>query len=228
MLVAYLLSDLLPQCGLHICIAARYYLKPFVVGAEEQNGFDVSQLSPLTAKHLKASGNQHSPIIKDFHWDGLSTRQWTWQLVLRFQLGRGQHWKLDTPTCWSCCGSEWVRDDWASSLVSPVVSFAFSLLLTCELQTHDHFGSYWQGVCSPRKTIATAQSLYNRFDLLFPRKDFNRYVYLSPTDTGSMKGVSLACLYVSARMHDLLKKSHDILLVSCAACYPQPAVRSSQ
>ena len=29
---------------------------------------------------------------------------------------------------------------------------------------------------SPRKTIATAQSLYHRFHLFFPRKDFNSFV----------------------------------------------------
>lgn len=33
---------------------------------------------------------------------------------------------------------------------------------------------------SPRKTIATAQNLYHRFHLFFPRKDFIYQVQLTP------------------------------------------------
>ncbi|PAV16818.1 cyclin [Pyrrhoderma noxium] len=54
----------------------------------------------------------------------------------------------------------------------------------------------------PRRTIATAQNLYHRFHLFFPRKDFNYFF------------VTTACLYVSAKMHDTLKKPRDILMVS--------------
>jgi len=37
-------------------------------------------------------------------------------------------------------------------------------------------------LCSPRKTIATAQILYHRFHLFFPRKDFNYIVRPSAQD----------------------------------------------
>ncbi|KAH8109802.1 cyclin-like protein [Phellopilus nigrolimitatus] len=66
----------------------------------------------------------------------------------------------------------------------------------------------------PRKTIATAQSLYHRFHLFFPRKDFNYY------------DVTMACLYVSTKMHDTLKKPRDILMVSYTVRYPELAARS--
>ncbi|TDL23296.1 cyclin-like protein [Rickenella mellea] len=66
----------------------------------------------------------------------------------------------------------------------------------------------------PRKTIATAQNLYHRFHLFFPRKDFNYY------------DVTLACLYVSTKMHDTLKKPRDILMVAYAVRFPELAARS--
>jgi len=66
----------------------------------------------------------------------------------------------------------------------------------------------------PRKTIATAQCLYHRFHLFFPRKDFN---YID---------VCLACTYVSTKMHDTLKKPRDILMVSYAVRFPDLAARS--
>ncbi|KAF7314439.1 Cyclin N-terminal domain-containing protein [Mycena kentingensis (nom. inval.)] len=60
----------------------------------------------------------------------------------------------------------------------------------------------------PRRTIATAQTLYHRFHLFFPRKDFP---YID---------VSLAALYVSTKMHDTLKKPRELLAVSYAIQYP--------
>ncbi|KAJ3525032.1 hypothetical protein NM688_g8465 [Phlebia brevispora] len=66
----------------------------------------------------------------------------------------------------------------------------------------------------PRKTIATAQNLYHRFHLFFPRKDF------------SYHDVSLAALYVSTKMHDTLKKPRDILMVSYAVRFPELAAKS--
>lgn len=68
--------------------------------------------------------------------------------------------------------------------------------------------------CSPRKTIATAQNLYHRFHLFFPRKDFNYH------------DVSLAALYVSTKMHDTLKKPREILMVSYAVRFPELAAKS--
>ncbi|WVQ78735.1 hypothetical protein IAT38_000822 [Cryptococcus sp. DSM 104549] len=61
----------------------------------------------------------------------------------------------------------------------------------------------------PRKTIATAQTLYMRFHLFFPYKDFNY------TD------VSLSTLYVSSKLHDTLKKPRDIILASYPLRFPQ-------
>ncbi|KAI0070261.1 cyclin-like protein [Panus rudis PR-1116 ss-1] len=66
----------------------------------------------------------------------------------------------------------------------------------------------------PRRTIATAQNLYHRFHLFFPRKDFN-YV-----------DVSLAALYVSTKMHDTLKKPREILMVAYAVRSPELAAKS--
>ncbi|KAH7913074.1 cyclin-like protein [Hygrophoropsis aurantiaca] len=66
----------------------------------------------------------------------------------------------------------------------------------------------------PRKTIATAQNLYHRFHLFFPRKDFSYY------DT------CLAALYVSTKMHDTLKKPREILMVSYAVRFPELAAKS--
>ncbi|KAJ7147048.1 cyclin-like protein [Mycena crocata] len=67
----------------------------------------------------------------------------------------------------------------------------------------------------PRKTIATAQNLYHRFHLFFPRnKDFY-YV-----------DVSLASLYVSTKMHDTLKKPRELLAVSYAIRFPDLVAKS--
>ena len=85
--------------------------------------------------------------------------------------------------------------------------------------------------CSPRKTIATAQSLYHRFHLFFPRKDFNSYVGVIltiPLWRCLTRGqdVSLASLYVSTKMHDTLKKPKDILTASYAVRFPERALKS--
>ncbi|KII90962.1 hypothetical protein PLICRDRAFT_551362 [Plicaturopsis crispa FD-325 SS-3] len=56
----------------------------------------------------------------------------------------------------------------------------------------------------PRRTIATAQNLYHRFHLFFPRKDFG------------YQDVVLASLYVSTKMHDTLKKPRELLSVAYA------------
>lgn len=61
---------------------------------------------------------------------------------------------------------------------------------------------------SPRRTIATAQSLYFRFHLFFPLTEFP---YLE---------VTLTCLYVSSKLHDTLKKPREIILASYALRYP--------
>ncbi|KIJ54574.1 hypothetical protein M422DRAFT_24513 [Sphaerobolus stellatus SS14] len=66
----------------------------------------------------------------------------------------------------------------------------------------------------PRRTIATAQNLYHRFHLYFPRKDFNLY------------DVTLAALYVSSKMHDTLKKPQDLLMVSYVVRFPELAAKS--
>ncbi|EAU86072.2 hypothetical protein CC1G_07151 [Coprinopsis cinerea okayama7 len=66
----------------------------------------------------------------------------------------------------------------------------------------------------PRRTVATAQCLYHRFHLFFPRKDF---VY---TD------VCLAALFVSTKMHDTLKKPRDLLAVAYGIRNPELAARS--
>ncbi|OCH84912.1 cyclin-like protein [Obba rivulosa] len=66
----------------------------------------------------------------------------------------------------------------------------------------------------PRKTIATAQNLYHRFHLFFPRKDFSFY------------DVTLAALYVSSKMHDTLKKPREILMVAYAVRFPELAAKS--
>ncbi|KAF9013220.1 cyclin-like protein [Cyathus striatus] len=66
----------------------------------------------------------------------------------------------------------------------------------------------------PRRTIATGQTLYHRFHLFFPRKDFN---YID---------VSLAALYVSTKMHDTLKKPRELLAVSYAVRFPELAAKS--
>lgn len=66
----------------------------------------------------------------------------------------------------------------------------------------------------PRKTIATAQILYHRFHLFFPRKDFN---YID---------VCLGGLFVSTKMHDTLKKPRELLAVSYAVRFPELSAKS--
>jgi len=66
----------------------------------------------------------------------------------------------------------------------------------------------------PRKTIATAQNLYHRFHLFFPRKDF------------TYPDVTMAALYVSTKMHDTLKKPREILMVAYAVRSPELAAKS--
>ncbi|KAJ7600687.1 cyclin-like protein [Mycena floridula] len=65
----------------------------------------------------------------------------------------------------------------------------------------------------PRRTIATAQNLYHRFHLFFPRKNFER------------NDVALGSLYVSTKMHDTLKKPRELLAVAYAFM-PEFASRS--
>ncbi|KAF8606775.1 cyclin-like protein, partial [Ceratobasidium sp. AG-I] len=66
----------------------------------------------------------------------------------------------------------------------------------------------------PRRTIATAQNLYHRFHLLFPLKDFD------------FCDVTMACLYVSTKLHDTLKKPRDILMASYCIRFPELAAKS--
>ncbi|KAH7098862.1 cyclin-like protein [Auriculariales sp. MPI-PUGE-AT-0066] len=65
----------------------------------------------------------------------------------------------------------------------------------------------------PRKTIATAQILYHKFYLHFPRKDF---VY---TD------VTMAALYVATKIQDTHKKPREILMASYAIRFPELAAK---
>ncbi|KAG8907715.1 hypothetical protein FRB99_002511 [Tulasnella sp. 403] len=65
----------------------------------------------------------------------------------------------------------------------------------------------------PRKTVATAQTFYHRFHLFFPLKDFMYWE------------VSMACLYVSTKLHDTLKKPRDILMVQYAIRFPELAAK---
>ncbi|GMK55631.1 hypothetical protein CspeluHIS016_0206870 [Cutaneotrichosporon spelunceum] len=60
----------------------------------------------------------------------------------------------------------------------------------------------------PRRTIATAQTLYHRFHLFFPYPEFH---YIE---------VSLTTLYVACKLHDTLKKPRDIILASYALRFP--------
>ncbi|KAF8631401.1 hypothetical protein AX15_002409 [Amanita polypyramis BW_CC] len=66
----------------------------------------------------------------------------------------------------------------------------------------------------PRRVISTAQILYHRFHLFFPRKDFN------------YADVALASLFVSTKMHDTLKKPRELLSVSYAIRFPELAAKS--
>ncbi|KAL7415299.1 cyclin-like protein [Mrakia frigida] len=63
----------------------------------------------------------------------------------------------------------------------------------------------------PRRTIATAQTLFHRFHLFFALKDF---VY---------HDVIVSSLYVACKMHDTLKKPRDILLASYSIRFPEKA-----
>ncbi|CAE6391103.1 unnamed protein product [Rhizoctonia solani] len=66
----------------------------------------------------------------------------------------------------------------------------------------------------PRRTIATAQNLYHRFHLFFPIKDFDFF------------DVTMACLYVSTKLHDTLKKPRDILMAAYYIRLPELAAKS--
>ncbi|KAF8319756.1 cyclin-like protein [Clavulina sp. PMI_390] len=66
----------------------------------------------------------------------------------------------------------------------------------------------------PRATIGTAQTLFHRFYLFFPWRDFSFY------------DVSMAALYVSSKMHDTLKKPRDLLMVSYAVRFPELAAKA--
>ncbi|CCA67665.1 hypothetical protein PIIN_01493 [Serendipita indica DSM 11827] len=61
----------------------------------------------------------------------------------------------------------------------------------------------------PRRTIATGQTIYHRFRLYFPMKEFS---YID---------VAQAALYVSSKLHDTLKKPQDILEVGYMIQYPK-------
>ena len=94
-----------------------------------------------------------------------------------------------------------------------------SLFLTPshELSNHLERVSKWHGDLitadsdcrSPRRTIANAQTLYMRFHLFFPYREFSHVE------------VSLTTLYVSSKLHDTLKKPRDIILASYAVRFPQ-------
>ncbi|KAF8333429.1 cyclin-like protein [Cantharellus anzutake] len=65
----------------------------------------------------------------------------------------------------------------------------------------------------PRATIATAQTLFNRFHMFYPWKEFN------------YSDVTMATLYVSSKLHDTLKKPRDLLMVSYAVRFPELAAK---
>ncbi|TFL00991.1 cyclin-like protein [Pterulicium gracile] len=67
----------------------------------------------------------------------------------------------------------------------------------------------------PRRTVGTAQNLYHRFHLFFPRKDFNYF------------DVGLSAIYVSSKMHDTLKKPRELLAASYSIRLPEAASRST-
>jgi len=66
----------------------------------------------------------------------------------------------------------------------------------------------------PHRTIGTAQSLFHRFHLFFPMKDF---VYWD---------VAHACLYVSTKVNDTLKKPRDIIVASYQVRFPEEAEKA--
>ena len=88
---------------------------------------------------------------------------------------------------------------------------------------------------SPRKTVASALSLYHRFHLFFPRKDFPYQVRAKLKSWASdinvhlfpyTQDVALAALYVSTKEHDTLKKPRELLAVSYAVRFPELAAKS--
>lgn len=94
----------------------------------------------------------------------------------------------------------------------------------------DFFSSFFD---SPRRTIATAEALYHRFHLFFPRKDFQYYVCLhyqcthhGLTHHDHVQDVALAALYVSTKQHDTLKKPRELLAVLYTIRYPERAAKS--
>jgi CTD kinase subunit beta len=93
--------------------------------------------------------------------------------------------------------------------------------------------TYYRGFDSPRRTLSTAQTLYHRFHLFFPRKDFNYAARIllkhlcTPSDLPSVEqDVALAALFVSTKMHDTLKKPRELLSVSYAIRFPELAAKS--
>ncbi|EJU03138.1 cyclin-like protein [Dacryopinax primogenitus] len=66
----------------------------------------------------------------------------------------------------------------------------------------------------PHRTIGTAQSLFHRFHLFFPMKDFAYW------------DVAHACLYVSTKVHDTLKKPRDIIVASYHVRFPEEAEKA--
>ena len=88
---------------------------------------------------------------------------------------------------------------------------------------------------SPRKTIATAQTLYMRFHLFFPYKDFRYMVRVPGVAYAVWRGepilttqeVCLSTLYVASKLHDTLKKPRDIILASYPLRFPHLVKKSS-
>jgi hypothetical protein len=96
------------------------------------------------------------------------------------------------------------------SLVGSSMPLGFGVVCTCLDRSSTCSGRELiiLPTSSPRRTIATAQSLYFRFHLFFPLTEFP---YLE---------VTLTCLYVSSKLHDTLKKPREIILASYALRYP--------
>lgn len=75
-------------------------------------------------------------------------------------------------------------------------------------------------VCSPRRTIATAQTLYHRFHLHFRQKEFGYQVSRVHStcrwnaDPVPPQDVSLAALLVSSKLEDTLKKLREIQIAA--------------
>ncbi|KZT60284.1 cyclin-like protein [Calocera cornea HHB12733] len=66
----------------------------------------------------------------------------------------------------------------------------------------------------PHRTIGTAQTLFHRFHLFYPIKGFAYW------------DVAHACLYVSTKVHDTLKKPRDIIIASYQVRFPEEAERA--